>query len=84
MNAPCPYIKYWPEDVLFEPKHVASCVLMTISVLCLTEYITLSYCITQLDGCHQNRIVIDKTIHVQTNKTNHKVRHPRCVKNKLE
>ena len=36
-NAPCLYIKNWPEDGSLEPKHVANCVLMTIYVLCLTE-----------------------------------------------
>jgi hypothetical protein len=47
LNAPCPYIKYWPADGSLEPKHVPNyeCVLMPIYeyVLCLTEYITLSY-----------------------------------------
>ena len=38
-HAPCPYIKYWPEDGSLEPKHVASYVLMTIYVLCLNTLI---------------------------------------------
>ena len=38
LQAPCPYMKYWPEDGSLEPKHVANCVLMTtIYVLVLTE-----------------------------------------------
>jgi hypothetical protein len=37
MQAPCPYIKYWPEDCLLEPKHVANCVLVTVYVLLLTK-----------------------------------------------
>jgi len=37
LNAQCPYINYWPEDGSLERKHVASYVLMTICVLCLTE-----------------------------------------------
>ena len=36
-------IKYWPEDGSLEPKRVANYVLMTIYMLRLTEYITLSY-----------------------------------------
>ena len=28
LNAPRPYIKYWPEDGSLEPKHVASYVLI--------------------------------------------------------
>jgi hypothetical protein len=34
---------HWPEDGSLEPKHVANYVLVTIHVLRLTEYITLSY-----------------------------------------
>jgi len=37
LNAPCPYINYWPEDGSLEPKHVANYVLMTIYALCLNE-----------------------------------------------
>jgi len=37
LNAPCPYIKYWPENGSLEPKHVANYVLLTICVLFLTE-----------------------------------------------
>jgi len=37
LNAPCPHIKYWPEDGSLELKHVANYVLITIYVLCLTE-----------------------------------------------
>ena len=54
LYASCPYTKYWPEDGLLEPKHVARYVLMTIYVLCVTEYITLSCGITQRDGSYQN------------------------------
>ena len=43
LSAPCPYIKYWPEDGSLEPKRVASCVFMTTYVLCLTEKFTLLY-----------------------------------------
>jgi hypothetical protein len=28
-DAPCLYIKYWPEDGSLEPKHVANYVVMT-------------------------------------------------------
>ena len=28
MNAPCPYIKYWPEDGSLEPKRAAGYVLV--------------------------------------------------------
>ena len=38
LNAPCPYIKYWPEDGSLELKHVAIYVLIDyILILCLTE-----------------------------------------------
>jgi len=37
LNAPCPCIKYWPEDGSLEPKHVTNYMLMTIHRLCLTE-----------------------------------------------
>ena len=41
LNAPCVYIKNWPEDGSLESKHVANYVLMIIyvcvCVLCLTE-----------------------------------------------
>ena len=30
LNAPCSYIKIWPEDGSLEPKHAASYVLMII------------------------------------------------------
>jgi len=30
LNAPCLYIKYWPQYGSLEPKHVANYVLMTI------------------------------------------------------
>jgi hypothetical protein len=36
-------------------RPTADCVFMIIYVLCLTEYITLSYCITQRDGTYQNK-----------------------------
>jgi len=32
LNAPCAYIKYWPEDGSLQPKHVANYVLMPICV----------------------------------------------------
>ena len=54
LNAPCLYIKNSPKDSSLEPKHVANYVLMIIYMLCLTEYVTLSYCITQPNGSYQN------------------------------
>ena len=54
LNAPCPYMQYWPENGSLEPKHVANYALMTIYVLCLTEKNTLSYCTTQRGGSYQN------------------------------
>ena len=50
-----PCIKYWSANGSLEPKHVANYILMTKYELCLTEYITLSYCITQRDGSYQNK-----------------------------
>jgi hypothetical protein len=32
LNAPCLYIKNWPEDGSLEPKHVANYVLMSIYI----------------------------------------------------
>ena len=32
LNAPCLYVKNWPEDDSLEPKHVANYVLMIICV----------------------------------------------------
>ena len=32
LNAPCLYIKYWPEDGSLEPKHVANYVLKNVKV----------------------------------------------------
>jgi len=32
LNAPCPYVKNWPEDGSLETKYVASCVLMIIYI----------------------------------------------------
>jgi len=37
LNASCPLIKYWPEDGSLEPKHVASCVLMTTCCVWLNK-----------------------------------------------
>ena len=39
LNATCQYIKNWPEFGSLESKHVANCVLMTMYVLCLNEYV---------------------------------------------
>ena len=64
LNAPCPYIKYWPEYGSLEPKHVANYVLMSIYVLCLTEYITLSYCITKLDSSYKKEYIKNKKIKI--------------------
>jgi hypothetical protein len=40
-------------DPILFTNHVANYILMTINALCLTEQITLSYCITQRDGSYQ-------------------------------
>jgi len=49
------FIYYWPEDGSLKSKYIANCVLIIIYVLCLTEQITLSYCvITQQDSSYQN------------------------------
>ena len=53
-NAPYLYIKYWPADGSLEPKHDARYVLITIYVLCLTEWTTLSHCTTHRDGSYRN------------------------------
>jgi hypothetical protein len=37
LNAPCLYIKNWPEDGLVELKHVANYVLIIIYMLCLNK-----------------------------------------------
>jgi hypothetical protein len=38
-NAPCLYIKYWPEDVSVEPKHVANYVLMILYIYVCVVYV---------------------------------------------
>jgi len=35
LNAPCLYVRNWPEDGSVEPKHVANYVLMIIYVCCV-------------------------------------------------
>ena len=37
MNAPCLYVKNWPEDGSLEPKHVANYVLMITYMYILFE-----------------------------------------------
>ena len=44
LNAPCPYIRYWPEDGSLELKHVAIYVLMNINVLLFDLINLLIYC----------------------------------------